>query len=96
MEDKSVKLTSNGLGAQVYLPRELFRHSEADLEPGDEAIPEVLEDGSIALRPIESEDSPVDGNTTGTRREIDLPSTGTRREHDGNTTGDADGGGLQL
>lgn len=88
MDDQpTVTLTSNGYGAQTYLPRSLFEHSQSELEPGDEAVPEVLPDGRIALRPVDDHDRsrrpPVDGNTTG-----------TRRDHDGTTTGDGDGGGI--
>lgn len=75
MDYHTVQLSSNGLGAQVYLPRSLFRHSRAELSPGDRARVEVLEDGRIALGPPEEHDPPVDG---------------TRRD----TTGDADGGGV--
>lgn len=75
MEDQTVTLTSNGYGAQVYLPRTVFRHSRTVLEPGDEVVLEVLADGRIALAPTDGHDSPVDGR----RRET----TGD----DGNTTG---------
>ena len=93
MTDQIVTLTENGHGAQVYLPREVFRHSEADLDPGDRAVPVVLADGRIALEPVD-EDAPVDGRrreTTGDDGSKSFPSTGDdgrRRE----TTGDPNGG----
>ena len=98
MDNHTVTLTRNGLGAQVYLGKAVFRHSPTELEPGDEADVDVLEDGRIALAPVDKHDSPVDGtrrDTTGTRRESTgdgSPVDGIRRD----TTGyDGSGGGSE-
>lgn len=61
MSNHTVRLTRNGYGAQIYLGREVFRHSPTELEPGDEADVDVLEDGRIALGPADKHDSLVDG-----------------------------------
>lgn len=85
MDNHTVTLTRNGYGAQVYLAKEVFRHSPTELEPGDEADVDVLEDGRIALGPVDKHDPPVDG----TRRDT-TGHDGRRRD----TTGDDGSGGI--
>lgn len=51
--DDPIRLNQNGLGAQIYVTREILR--ESGLDQGDRARPDTLPDGSIVFRPIEED-----------------------------------------
>lgn len=54
MSDRDpITLAANGLGAQVYVARDLLRDSRCQLDTGDQARPEILPDGGIAFRPLD-------------------------------------------